>query len=94
MVLLQVSGCDRNIVEKAKAQSRIVLGMVTRGSNQGKAVICAARCDSVRKCEDCAGGKAGDIKRDITNGNVGCVEVRQPLLTTGAGALDQSAMVY
>ena len=39
VVPLQVSGRDRNIVEKAKAQSRIVLGMVTRGSNQGKAVI-------------------------------------------------------
>ena len=39
VLLLQVPGGDRNIVEKAKAQCRVVFCVVTRWTNQGKTVI-------------------------------------------------------
>ena len=39
VLLLQVPRGDRNIVEEAKAQCRVVFGVVTRWTNQGKTVI-------------------------------------------------------
>ena len=39
VLLLQVPGGDRNIVEEAKAQCRVVFCVVTGRANQGKTVI-------------------------------------------------------
>ena len=91
---LQVTCSDSNVVEQAKPERSIFLGMVAGRPNQGKAVVRFALYDLVYQSKNSTHCKPRDIKGLLADGDIGAVQIRLPLFARLPRAFKKLSGVY